>query len=63
MTVLKGEVWLADLNPQKRPGKVSKVRPMLNGEGDTLNRSKYPTIFVMPFSTSVSTGRNRCLCV
>jgi mRNA interferase MazF len=51
MTVSKGEIWLANLNPQKRPNEVGKTRPVLVLQGDTLNHSEYGTVIVMPLST------------
>ncbi|WP_456433606.1 type II toxin-antitoxin system PemK/MazF family toxin [Nitratifractor sp.] len=53
MTVSKGEIWLANLNPQKRANEVGKVRPVLIIQGDALNRTDYPTVIVMPLTTQL----------
>lgn len=53
MTVCKGEIWLANLNPQKRANEIGKVRPVLVVQGDSLNRTEYPTIIVMPLTTQL----------
>jgi len=51
MTVSKGEVWLADLNPVKRNNEVGKKRPVLIFQTDKLNDSTYSTTMVLPLST------------
>ena len=51
MTVCKGEIWLANLNPQKRANEVGKMRPVLVIQSDLLNNSDYPTTVVMPLTT------------
>ena len=53
MTVCKGEIWLANLNPQKRANEIGKVRPVLVVQGDSLNRTEYPTVIVMPLTTQL----------
>ena len=56
MTVSKGEIWLANLNPVKRNNEVGKVRPVLILQNDTLNRSSYPTTIVIPLTTQCIDG-------
>jgi len=49
--VCKCEIWLANLNPQKRANEVGKVRPVVIVQSDTLNRTNYPTVIVLPMTT------------
>ncbi len=49
--VSKGEIWLANLNPQKRSNEVGKTRPVLIFQGDVLNHSAYGTVVVLPLTT------------
>jgi len=51
--VSKGEIWLANLNPSKRPNEMGKVRPVVIWQGDTLNQSDYPTVIIIPMSTQL----------
>ncbi len=53
MTVCKGEIWLANLNPQKQANEVGKIRPVLVMQGDALNRTMYPSVIVMPLTTQL----------
>lgn len=53
MTVCKGEIWLADLNPRKRANEVGRVRPVLVFQGNALNRTAYPTVIVIPLTTQL----------
>jgi mRNA interferase MazF len=53
MTVYRGEVWLADLNPVKRNNEIGKVRPVAVFQTNELNQSDYPTTIVFPLSTSL----------
>lgn len=53
MTVSKGEIWLANLNPQKRSNEVGKKRPVIVFQNNILNYSDYPTTIVMPMTTSL----------
>ena len=53
MTVSKGDVWLVNLNPQKRANEVGKVRPALIIQSDFLNRSKLKTVIVLPLTTQL----------
>ncbi len=53
MTVSKGEIWLANLNPQKKPNEVGKMRPVLVVQSDFLNVNNYPTTIVIPLSTKL----------
>ncbi len=51
MTVSKGEIWLANLNPVKKSNEVGKVRPVCIFQTDELNHSDYPTTIILPLST------------
>ncbi len=51
MTVSKGQIWLANLNPVKKSNEVGKVRPVLIFQNDALNQSDYPTTIVLPLTT------------
>ncbi|WP_456392191.1 type II toxin-antitoxin system PemK/MazF family toxin [Nitratifractor sp.] len=51
MTVSRGEVWLANLNPIKKRNEVGKVRPVYILQTDELNSSAYPTTIVLPLTT------------
>ena len=53
MMVSKGEIWLANLNPSKRPNEMGKVRPVVIWQGNILNHSDYPTVIVIPLSTQL----------
>lgn len=53
MTISKGEIWLANLNPQKRVNEVGKTRPVLVIQNDVLNHSDYPSTIIMPLTTSL----------
>ena len=53
MTVSKGEIWLANLNPAKKSNEVGKVRPVLVLQTDELNRSDYPTTVILPLTTQL----------
>lgn len=53
MMVSKGEIWLANLNPTKRPNEMGKVRPVVIWQGNTLNHSEYATVIVIPMSTQL----------
>jgi len=53
MTVCKGEIWLANLNPQRKANEVAKVRPVLVFQGNALNRTEYPTVIVIPLTTQL----------
>ena len=53
MTACKGDIWLANLNPQKRANEVGKLRPVLVIQSDLLNHSVYPTTVVMPLTTQL----------
>ncbi len=47
----KGEIWLANLNPQKKNNEVGKTRPVLIIQSDLLNASTYPTTIIIPLTT------------
>ena len=51
MTVSKGEIWLANLNPVKKNNEVGKVRPVYILQTDELNHSPYPTTIILPLTT------------
>ena len=51
MIVSKGEIWLANLNPQKRDNEIGKRRPVIVIQSDFLNNSSYPTTIVIPLTT------------
>ena len=53
MTAYNGEIWLANLNPSKKPNEVAKVRPVLIFQNDNLNESEYPTTIILPLTTSL----------
>ena len=51
MTVSKGDVWLANLNPQKRSNEIGKTRPVVVIQSNLLNQSDYSTVIVLPMTT------------
>lgn len=51
MTVCRGEIWLVNLNPQKKPNEVGKTRPAVVIQNDLLNQSDYGTVIVLPMTT------------
>ena len=53
MTVCKGDVWLTNLNPQKRANEIGKTRPVVVIQTDLLNQTDYPTVIVMPMTTQL----------
>ena len=53
MTVSKGQIWLADLNPAKKNNEVGKVRPVLVFQNDELNQTDYPTTIILPLTTQL----------
>ena len=53
MTVSRGEIWLANLNPQKRNNEVGKTRPVLVIQSDFLNRTDYENVIVVPLTTKL----------
>lgn len=53
MTVCKGEIWLANLNPIKKNNEMGKTRPVVVFQNDELNQSEYPTTIIFPLSTSL----------
>ena len=54
MTVSKGDIWLANLNPAKKNNEVGKVRPVLIFQTNELNQSDYPTTIILPLTTSLA---------
>jgi len=53
MKVCKGEIWLANLNPSKKPNEIGKTRPVLIFQSDLLNHNNYPTTIIIPLTTSL----------
>lgn len=53
MTAYRGEIWIANLNPSKKPNEVAKVRPVLIFQNDGLNESNYQTTIILPLTTSL----------
>jgi mRNA interferase MazF len=53
MTALRGEIWLANLNPTKKANEVGKVRPVVIFQNNYINRSDYPTTIILPLTTSL----------
>ena len=51
--VCRGEIWLVNLNPSKKPNEMSKVRPVIVFQNNELNHSDYPTTIIIPLSTSL----------
>ena len=51
MTAYRSEIWLANLNPSKKPNEIGKIRPVLIFQNDELNESSYPTTIVLPLTT------------
>lgn len=51
MTVSKGDVWLANLNPQKQSNEIGKTRPVVVIQSNLLNQSDYSTIIILPMTT------------
>jgi mRNA interferase MazF len=51
MTICRGEIWLANLNPQKKSNEVGKTRPVLVFQNNYLNDSGYPTTIIFPLTT------------
>jgi mRNA interferase MazF len=47
----KGEIWIANLNPQKKSFEVGKTRPVLILQNNLLNHSEYGSTIVMPLTT------------
>ena len=53
MRVCRGEIWLVNFNPAKKPNEVGKVRPTLILQNDELNHGGYPTTMVLPLTTDL----------
>jgi len=53
MTVSKGEIWLVNLNPQKKSNEIGKTRPAVVIQNDLLNHSDYATIIILPMTTAL----------
>ena len=49
----RGEIYLANLNLQKRSNEAGKIRPVLILQNDYLNESDYPTTIIMPLTTDL----------
>lgn len=53
MTVYRGQIWLANLNPVKRNNEIGKIRPVLVFQNDEINQGGYPTTIVLPLTTQL----------
>jgi len=53
VTVCKGEIWLVNLNPQKKSNEVGKTRPAVVIQSDLLNHSDYATTIILPMTTAL----------
>jgi len=53
MTISKGEIWLANLNPIKKNNEIGKIRPVLIYQSDDLNHNNYPSTIILPLSTEL----------
>lgn len=53
MTVSKGDVWLINLNPQKKSNEIGKTRPCIVIQNNLLNQSNYATVIVLPMTTAL----------
>jgi len=53
MRVCRGEIWLVNFNPVKKPNEVGKIRPALILQNDELNHGGYPTTMVLPLTTEL----------
>lgn len=51
MMVFRGEIWLANLNPQKKANEIGKTRPVVIIQNNILNQDNYPTVVVLPLTT------------
>ena len=51
--VSKGEIYLANLNPQKRSNEVAKVRAVLVVQSDFINENSYPTTIIIPLTSQL----------
>jgi len=47
----KGDVWLVNFNPIKKPNEMGKIRPAVVFQNNDLNEMDYPTTIVFPLST------------
>ena len=53
MDFKRGEIYLANLNPQKKNNEIGKTRPVLIYQNDVLNSSDYPTVIIIPLTTQL----------
>ena len=53
MTLLRGDIYLANLNPQKKPNEIGKLRPVVVVQSNFINENDYPTTIVVPLSTKL----------
>jgi mRNA interferase MazF len=53
MTAYRSEIWLANLNPSKKPNEIGKIGPVLIFQNDELNESTYPTTVILPLTTAL----------
>ena len=52
MKISKGDIYLANLNPQRKK-EVGKVRPVLIIQNDIFVENGYPTTLIMPLTTDL----------
>lgn len=53
MMVSRGDIYLANLNPQKKANEVGKIRPVLVVQSDFINENSYFTTIIIPLSTKL----------
>ena len=53
MMVSRGDIYLANLNPQKRPNEVGKMRPVLVVQNNFINENSYPTTIIVPLTSQL----------
>ncbi|MEA1891233.1 MAG: type II toxin-antitoxin system PemK/MazF family toxin [Campylobacterota bacterium] len=53
MMVYRGDIWLANLNPTKKPNEVGKTIPVLVFQNNFLNKNDFATTIVIPLSTKL----------
>lgn len=51
MMVSKGDIWLVNLNPQKKSNEIGKTRPCVVIQNSILNQSDYATVIILPMTT------------
>lgn len=53
MTVSRGQIWLANLNPVKKNNEIGKIRPVLVFQNNEINEGDYPTTIILPLTTQL----------